>query len=363
MVWTTSTCEQGLVVSSAEGRRDGNFISRLRLSQPFGRLRANQTAAVVNGLVLTGFAVHWWAHRIPLDPVELTSRMAEGVTFGALLLAGLATSLLMASSETSARTASTATDEAPPRGAVREPMLLPLPRRSQALATAETQFVGLMAEMSHELRTPLNIIIGFSDMMQRELLGPLGAERYKSYAGHIRESGFALVKAVDDTLALTRLMTHADRDQLAPVAISAILRTAIHYAAPEASEGRVHIHVAEGCEQIVMAEHAALEQAFSNLLQAAVLAAPRDTTVDIACSRERRIVSITLAVTAPQPTADDNAGACVADAPAPACSHDASRLRRAIARALIELQGGRLDEHRCPDGSSVCQITLPSGAR
>jgi signal transduction histidine kinase len=357
MVWTTSTCEQGLVVSSAEGRRDGKFLSRLRFSQPFSRLRVAPSAALLNGLVLAGFAIHWVAHRSPSDPLELAYRVSEGVTFSALLLAGLATSLLMGSAETSTRAgAEPATDDTA-GGALFEPPHLPEP-----LPNAETQFVGLMAEMSHELRTPLNIIIGFSDMMQRELLGPLGVDRYKSYAGHIRESGFALVKAVDDTLALTRLMTNADRVPLAPVAINAILRSAVQYAAPDASEGRVHIRLVDGSEQIVIAERAALDQAFSNLLQAAALSAPQDATIDIACSRERRSVSVTLTVSAPLPTADDCTGDCVADATVPACPHGSSRLRRAIARALIELQGGRLEEHIYPDGSLVNRITLPSGA-
>src|SRR5690606_20182156 len=43
---------------------------------------------------------------------------------------------------------------------------------------AKTQF---LANMSHELRTPLNAIIGFSEMMQRQLLGPIGTEKYIDY--------------------------------------------------------------------------------------------------------------------------------------------------------------------------------------
>ena len=51
---------------------------------------------------------------------------------------------------------------------------------------AKSQF---LANMSHELRTPLNAIIGFSEMMQQQLLGPIGNERYLDYIKGIRESG------------------------------------------------------------------------------------------------------------------------------------------------------------------------------
>jgi two-component system cell cycle sensor histidine kinase PleC len=61
----------------------------------------------------------------------------------------------------------------------------------------------VIARTCHDLRTPLNAIIGFSEIMQRELLGPLGTERYQSYAGHIRESGVSLLAAVERALALT----------------------------------------------------------------------------------------------------------------------------------------------------------------
>jgi two-component system, cell cycle sensor histidine kinase PleC len=58
----------------------------------------------------------------------------------------------------------------------------------------------LVAVLSHDLRTPLNAVIGFSDVMQRELFGPLGHDRYRDYAVHIRDSGEQLLKATEDIL-------------------------------------------------------------------------------------------------------------------------------------------------------------------
>ncbi len=44
---------------------------------------------------------------------------------------------------------------------------------------------GFLAAMSHELRTPLNAVIGFSEIMHSQALGPLGSKEYIDYAGHI----------------------------------------------------------------------------------------------------------------------------------------------------------------------------------
>ena len=51
--------------------------------------------------------------------------------------------------------------------------------------------------VSHELRTPLNAIIGFSQMMNLEMQGPV-PEHYRDYAGIIHDNGRHLLQLVDD---------------------------------------------------------------------------------------------------------------------------------------------------------------------
>src|SRR5262249_51517473 len=65
----------------------------------------------------------------------------------------------------------------------------------------------LMAQLSHELRTPLNAVIGFSELMVRELHGPLGNVRYQQYAHHISESGGRLLRSSEESLSVTEAMT------------------------------------------------------------------------------------------------------------------------------------------------------------
>jgi signal transduction histidine kinase len=61
-----------------------------------------------------------------------------------------------------------------------------------------------LATMSHELRTPLNAIIGFSDIIRRELYGPLGNGKYTEYARDINESGSHLLSIINDILDLAK---------------------------------------------------------------------------------------------------------------------------------------------------------------
>jgi signal transduction histidine kinase len=63
---------------------------------------------------------------------------------------------------------------------------------------------GFLATMSHELRTPLNAIIGFSEMMQREVLGALGNEQYRAYVDDIHASGSHLLQIINDILDLSK---------------------------------------------------------------------------------------------------------------------------------------------------------------
>jgi len=61
-----------------------------------------------------------------------------------------------------------------------------------------------LATMSHELRTPLNAIIGFSDVLKKQLYGPLGNDRYNEYVADINSSGLHLLAIINDILDLAK---------------------------------------------------------------------------------------------------------------------------------------------------------------
>jgi two-component system, cell cycle sensor histidine kinase PleC len=75
-------------------------------------------------------------------------------------------------------------------------------RRAEDSNLAKSRF---LASMSHELRTPLNAILGFSEVMAREVLGPMNNPTYKEYSEDIRQSGAHLLTLINEILDLSRI--------------------------------------------------------------------------------------------------------------------------------------------------------------
>jgi two-component system cell cycle sensor histidine kinase PleC len=75
-------------------------------------------------------------------------------------------------------------------------------RRAEAANKAKSRF---LATMSHELRTPLNAIMGFSEVMEKELLGPIGSDLYREYSRNIYTSGDHLLGIINEILDLSRI--------------------------------------------------------------------------------------------------------------------------------------------------------------
>lgn len=80
-----------------------------------------------------------------------------------------------------------------------------LRRTKDQLEAESAARAAYVAKLSHELRTPLSAVLGYAEMIEKELLGPVGLERYREYAGLIARSGRRMLELVDKILELSRL--------------------------------------------------------------------------------------------------------------------------------------------------------------
>ena len=63
----------------------------------------------------------------------------------------------------------------------------------------------LIAKVGHELRTPLNSVIGFSEILKDERMGPMGSPEYPEFAGEIHSSGTQLLEIINSILYMSQL--------------------------------------------------------------------------------------------------------------------------------------------------------------
>jgi PAS domain S-box-containing protein len=78
-----------------------------------------------------------------------------------------------------------------------------LQEQAVQLADATQARDRFMATVSHEMRTPINAVLGYADLLDLELQGPL-TDGQREYLTRIRRTGRQLLDLVNDVLDLTR---------------------------------------------------------------------------------------------------------------------------------------------------------------
>ena len=81
-----------------------------------------------------------------------------------------------------------------------------LPRRN-GTGGREGAKQSFLAAMSHELRTPLNAIIGFAEIMDAQVLGPIEVPQYRQYIRDILGSGRHLLRIIEGVLDISNAET------------------------------------------------------------------------------------------------------------------------------------------------------------
>lgn len=126
---------------------------------------------------------------------------------------------------------------------------------------------AFLARMSHELRTPLNAVLGFTQLLQGELLSAPAPQRMK--LDHIHGAGEHLLALINEVLDLTHLEAGSMTLDLQPIRVSDALEQALPLVQSMVERQQVRIRRPQGDAQL-MADPMRLRQILVNILSNAI---------------------------------------------------------------------------------------------
>lgn len=248
---------------------------------------------------------------------------------------------------------------------------LVLRRLRAALQRAETRVLlaeqaksQLVRNMSHELRTPLNAIIGFSEMMDAELMGPLSAI-YQDYARTIGQAGQRLLSSVNDIMEMAAIDLGGEELAETVIDLSELATSVVGVVRGHAELGGITLSVQLSPNLPPLhGDGARIKRLLLNLVDNAITYNKRGGTVDIAAERtndNRLVLSVH----------DTGIGVAAADIErimAPFAlgedvfsrHHQGQGLGLTIAQHLCRLHGAVLSLTSTPDLGTTATVTFPT---
>ena len=228
---------------------------------------------------------------------------------------------------------------------------------------AKTAF---LANMSHELRTPLNAIIGFSEVMTREIFGPVGSPRYQEYSRLIHESGGHLLELINGVLDMSKI--EAGKFELFEELfdLEDVTGMAVRFVKMQAERAGVVISTTIAPEaRRIFADKRAVTQMLVNLLSNGVKFTPRGGEVRVTAQVDARGLEIAVRDTGTGISQSDLAklGRPFEQVEGPQTrSKEGTGLGLALVKSLAAMHGGEaVLESELGEGTTV-KLRLPHAA-
>lgn len=243
-----------------------------------------------------------------------------------------------------------------------EVSLLTTMRDVRAASQAKSEF---LANMSHELRTPLNAIIGFVEIMESELVGPLGSPQYVGYAKDVRESGQYLLELINDILDLSKIEAGQLEANLEDVDLAKTLDVCLRMVKDQATEAGLNVQLAPMEEIAPIRSNARmLRQIVLNLLSNAIKFTPNGGSIEIEAEKDTEDGNVVLMV---KDTGIGIAQSDIARVMRPfeqveGAQGDMNRgtgLGLPMAKSLVELLGGEFKITSEIDVGTTVRVLLP----
>ncbi len=233
-----------------------------------------------------------------------------------------------------------------------------LTERNQALIAAEKLRNDFVNHVSYELRTPLTNIIGFTQLLAGEGVGPLNPKQLE-YAGFITDSSHALLAIIDDILDLASIDAGAMELRLEDVDVAEAMKAAASGVQDRLSEAAIELRIVmtDGVGSL-RADGRRVRQVLFNLLSNAINYSEAGQTVTLAAMR--RGAEIVFKVSdrgrGIPPEMIDRVFERFETFPN-GSRHRGPGLGLSIVRAMVELHGGRVLIDTAPrEGTTVTCI-------
>jgi signal transduction histidine kinase len=221
-----------------------------------------------------------------------------------------------------------------------------------------------LANMSHELRTPLNAIIGFSQVLQDEMVGPVNPKQ-EEYLDDIISSGNHLLSLINDVLDLSKVEAGQVELDVHPFSLHEALERGVVMVRERATEDGVRVGFTADPEvDVVDGDERRIKQVIFNLLTNAVKFTPAGGEVDVSAIRVNGDVRVSVADTGPGVDPEDHERIFeeFRQTEAGLEQREGTGLGLALSKRLVELHGGRIWIESEPGQGSTFVFTLPAGA-
>lgn len=233
---------------------------------------------------------------------------------------------------------------------------------AQEADRAKTEF---LANMSHELRTPLNAVIGFSDVMRTEALGPIGSPKYQEYVRDINESGHLLLSLINDLLDMSKIESGKEELVEESVTLQSSVETALKLVSDRIRKKDIVVEVdIDPTMASLWADERKVKQILTNLFSNAVKFTPNNGSISVKawCRPESGFV-VQVADTgigiAPEeiPKALSKFGQIESSL---SRDYDGTGLGLPLAKSYVELHGGSLDLQSEKDVGTTVSLRFPA---
>ncbi|HEX2189933.1 MAG TPA: PAS domain S-box protein [Longimicrobiaceae bacterium] len=235
-------------------------------------------------------------------------------------------------------------------------------RRIAEAETASRTKSEFLAAMSHELRTPINATLGYTELIEVGIGGPV-TEQQRDYLNRIRGSQEHLLRIISDLLNYSRIEAGQMEYDLAPVPVHEMVEAVLPMVEPQAAAKRIAlVHGPCPAEPVARTDRVKAEQIVLNLLGNAVKFTPDEGRVTIGCGTAGDRIVITVTDTGPG-VPPEKQGAIfepfVQLGRSLTSGHEGTGLGLAISRDLARDMGGDVTVTSRPGEGATFTLSLP----